>query len=96
MTTYVIYEIIKVSRDFLNVLVDIAPSSTEFQKVLEAFRESGVSVERLRLRVISRGKIHGDALIRLEGASEDKLERVRKMLELMGVDICIETQRSNE
>lgn len=94
LTAYIFFEIVREGRDLINVLVDIAPSSYVYHRVMSVFKKEGLHVNRLRLRVVSGDRVHGDVIVEASEALEERLERARKELESMGIDLCIETRRS--
>ena len=88
LTTYISYEIIKETKKLVNILVDVAPSNIDYYKVIEELKKEGIDVKRLRLRLVSSAKIHGDAVISVK--DRKAVTRVKRKLSSMGIDLCIE------
>lgn len=93
LTTYIFYEIAKEGKNIAGMLVDIAPSEEDYYRVINTLRKENLDVKKLRLRVISKGRLHGDVTIYSDRDVGETIDKVKKKLSSMGVDLCFEIKK---
>lgn len=86
LTGYIFVEIYKVGKSVLGLLVDMAPPPEVYDNIISSIESRGFRVRKLRLRTIYPGKLHGDAVVQGDG----NLEKLKKDLKAMGIDLCVE------
>lgn len=93
--SYIFYEIMREIRDLIVELSDTAPPHTVYVEIKELLRENGLIPLGLRLRVVSPGIIHGDALVKASRENisvaefAELVSRVREKALMHGVDLVV-------
>ncbi len=92
--SFLMYELTKTAKEFIESVSDIAPSSNVVSRVYEVARMYGLKIEGVRLRKVVDGLYQGD--VNVVCTSKDRLEPLitsianfEEQLRREGIDLCV-------